>query len=300
MQLIRYRPAAPLDRYVECFWWSCREEPQDFGEHMLPTGRAQLIFLLHETPVLCRPPAGRPLAWHGSVVHGPQSGYFRAGAKPAGAAVGVSFRPGAAGALLGAPVHELLDRHVGLDALWGARALELRQQLLDAASPPQMFRILETGLSARIHRCLLMHPAIACALAPYPTSGVPPQTVAGLQRASGYSPRHFAALFRAAVGLTPKHYLRIRRFNAAAAALAAAGGPELSELAVACGYADQSHLTREFGELAGVTPARYFPWDPQRPLHHRDGAAVPAPGQVRNLQDLHPSAAHSGFPASAR
>jgi hypothetical protein len=59
MTLIRYRPAAPLDRYVECLWWSQREAPQAYGEHMLPSGRAQLVFALHEMPIVYR--SGTPL-----------------------------------------------------------------------------------------------------------------------------------------------------------------------------------------------------------------------------------------------
>jgi AraC-like DNA-binding protein len=106
-----------------------------------------------------------------------------------------------------------------------------------------------------------------------------PAAVSSLQRASGYSPRHFIALFRAAVGLAPKHYHRIRRFNAAALSLAAADGCPLSEIAALHGYADQSHLTREFRELAGVTPARYAPADAGRPLHQRIGWEVPATGR---------------------
>jgi AraC-like DNA-binding protein len=279
VQLIRYRPAPPLDRYIEWLWWSYRDRPQAHGEHMLPSGCAQLVFLLHEQAVVCRPSASpEPLAWTGSVVHGPQSSYFRTAAKPKGAAVGVSFRPGAAGAVLGVPLNEFADRHVGLDAVWGARATDLRQRLRGAVSPQQLFRILETDLCARIHRPLLMHPAIAHALASHPSAGTSPATVTSLARASGYSPRHFIALFRAAVGFAPKHYYRIRRFNAAASSLAAADAAALSQIAATHGYADQSHLTREFREFAGTTPARYAPEDATRPLHHRSTHEAQTPG----------------------
>ena len=44
MQLIRYHPAPPLPRYIECFWWSHRDESQRHSEHMLPSGGAQMVF----------------------------------------------------------------------------------------------------------------------------------------------------------------------------------------------------------------------------------------------------------------
>jgi AraC-like DNA-binding protein len=278
MQLIRYRPAPPLDRYIECFWWSHRDEPQLHSEHMLPSGRAQLLFALHETPILCHPSAsGKPLAWSGSIVHGPQSSYYVAGAKPRGGAVGVSFHPGAVGAVLGTSMAELVDRHVPLDAIWGARGADLHQRLMSAAAPQEMFRILEQSLSARIHRPLLTHPAVAHALTSCPAAASSAR-VADIQRASGYSPRHFIALFRSAIGLNPKHYYRIRRFNSAARSIAAADGQGLSDIAAAAGYSDQAHLTREFREFAGVAPTLYRPSGIDRPLHH---SAAAQPGPVR-------------------
>ncbi|MGH8142673.1 MAG: DUF6597 domain-containing transcriptional factor [Steroidobacteraceae bacterium] len=273
MQLIRYRPAPPLDRYIECFWWSRRDEPQLHSEHMLPSGRAQLLFALHETPILCRPSAaaGHSVVWSGSIVHGPQSSYYVAGAKPRGEIVGVSFCPGAAGAVLGASMDELSDRHVALDAIWGKRGVDLHHRLMSAAEPRHAFRILEQSLSARLHRPLLMHPAVAHALAPRSTTASSQARVSDVQRASGYSPRHFIALFRSAVGLNPKHYYRIGRFNFAVRSMAAGDGRGFADIAAAAGYSDQAHMIREFREFAGVAPTKYRPSALDRPLHHRAG-----------------------------
>jgi AraC-like DNA-binding protein len=276
MQMHRHRPAPPLDRYIDCFWWSHRDEPQHDSEHMLPSGGAQLLFALHETPILCRPSTSENWsAWSGSIVHGPQSGYYVAGPKPTGGIVGVSFRPGAAGSVLGASMAELADRHVTLDAIWGTRGVDLQHRLMSAADPKTMFLILEQVLSARIHRPLLIHPAIAHALAARPADGSPAR-VAEAQRASGYSPRHFIALFRSAVGLNPKHYYRIRRFASTVRSMAAGGC--LGDVAAAAGYSDQAHLTREFREFAGIAPTQYRPSGVDRPLHHR-AAAEPGPAR---------------------
>jgi AraC-like DNA-binding protein len=269
MPMSRYRPLPPLDRYIECFWWSHRDAPQPELEHMLPSGGAQLVFALHETPILCRAPAAeKSSAWIGSIVHGPQSSYYLAGPKPKGGTAGVSFRAGAAGTVLGVSMAELLDRHVPLDAIWGARGVDLWQRLLAAGEPAAMFRILEQSLIARIQRPLLMHPAVAQALAASAEDELSAR-VAKMQRASGYSPRHFIGLFRSAVGLNPKHYYRIRRFNAVVHSIALGAERCLADIAAASGYSDQAHLTREFKEFAGVAPTAYRPGGADRPLHHR-------------------------------
>lgn len=258
MRLIRYRPAPPLDAYVECFWWSQRDEAQLFCEHMLPSGNAQLIFALHETPIVCLPHSlsTTPVGWSRGLVHGPQWSYFVSGPKPRAAAAGVSFRPGAAGAILGVPITEITDRHVTIDALWGARGHALNERLLAAAEPADVFHTLEQELTTRLKCPLLIHPAVAHALAAHSAASAPSR-VADVLREVGYSPRHFIALFRGAVELTPKHYYRVQRFTAALRWLASGRTGNLADLAASVGYADQSHLTREFRDFAGITPTQY-------------------------------------------
>jgi AraC-like DNA-binding protein len=278
MALIRYRPPAPLDRYVECFWWSRRDRAEAFGEHMLPSGSVQMIFALHDAAILCTPSSssGDPLVWSGAIVHGPQWTYYKSGPKPAGTAVGVSFRPGAAANILGLPVKELVDRHVTADALWGVRARELRERLLAAQDATAAFGMLEAELSARLDCPSRMHPAVAQALA-WRAGGWGSSRVAEIQRRAGYSPRHFIALFRAAVGLTPKHYYRVKRFGTALQGLAGGSAGSLADLAASAGYSDQAHLRREFREFSGVTPTQYRPRDRGSILHHRTHDGLKSP-----------------------
>jgi AraC-like DNA-binding protein len=187
--------------------------------------------------------------------------------------VGVAFRRGAAAPVLGVGMTDLADHHVRLPTLWGKRGQDLHERMMAAADPMDIFHILERDFSARIRHSLLMHPAVSHALRSCSSTWPPPQ-VADVQLESGYSPKHFIALFRAAVGLTPKHFYRIQRFNGVLRCLASGGKCDLAELAASAGYSDQAHLTRDFREFAGVTPTQYRPGGSDRHLHHR------ATGQV--------------------
>jgi transcriptional regulator GlxA family with amidase domain len=69
----------------------------------------------------------------------------------------------------------------------------------------------------------------------------------------GLSERQLARRFAERVGVPPKAFARVLRFQRAAALLASGHAP--SATALACGYADQAHLTREGAALAGITPA---------------------------------------------
>jgi AraC-like DNA-binding protein len=191
--------------------------------------------------------------------------------------MGASLRAGAAGALLGVPVSELADRHIAIADLWGRRGRELHERLAETTTPQGAFEILEAALAARLRRPLLLHPAVAHALR---AGSVGALHVNEIQRETGYSAKHFIALFRAAVGLTPKQYLRIQRFGRVLQQLAAGPPVTLGDLAAAAGYSDQSHLTREFRELAGITPTQYRPAGARSEHHHvaADNAPRRRPG----------------------
>jgi AraC-like DNA-binding protein len=263
--MIRHRPTAPLNAAVDCIWWSSRSDDSRVSEHMLPSGQAHLIFSLHNAPITWAPPDRHNdfRTWTRGVVHGPQSTYYVTGAKPKGRVIGVSFHAGTAGAILGVPLDELQDRHICIEDIWGSSAMELRERLATAASPQAAISILERALIVRMQRPLLLHPAVAHAL----QTLRPAARITEIQQQSGYSPRHFIQLFRSNVGLAPKQFYRIRRFSAALARIAR-GRQSLADVAVTSGYSDQAHLSREFRELAGVSPTAYSPSAVGSEHHH--------------------------------
>ena len=72
----------------------------------------------------------------------------------------------------------------------------------------------------------------------------------------GLSMYHFARAFKQSEGMTPHEYLVQRRVRRAQDLLVATDLP-LSEIALASGFADQSHCARRFREHVGVTPSSY-------------------------------------------
>lgn len=76
-----------------------------------------------------------------------------------------------------------------------------------------------------------------------------------ISRRSGLSRWHLLRVFKKATGLTPHAYLNQVRVQRAKALIA--GGAQLSDAALACGFFDQSHLSRRFKALLGVTPGQY-------------------------------------------
>lgn len=166
----------------------------------------------------------------------------------------VRFRLGAAHAFFGRPMSELTDRVVPLDALWSAREVE---PLMAAAGQTQLQAAFTQALQARFARPY--EPASARsvrrALQRIAQAADLPR-VPALAAELGISERQLRRGFDQVIGISPKHYLRIARFQRALrAARAAQHKPDWAALAEGCGYFDQAHLISDFREMTGLTPA---------------------------------------------
>ena len=79
-----------------------------------------------------------------------------------------------------------------------------------------------------------------------------------LAREAGLSDRRFISVFRAEVGLNPKLFNRVRRFERILTDAHRLEVPEWKQLALEHGFFDQSHLIRDFVEFSGFSPAAYL------------------------------------------
>lgn len=169
--------------------------------------------------------------------------------------IGVHFKPGGAFRFLGVPSSELTNSHVDLEALWGRFSRDLREQLCAAANPTERFHLLEMALLARL-KTLEQDRAVRAALEVLRRDGGEART-RDLAAQLGLSQRHFIKIFSTQVGLTPKVFGRMQRFQCAVDLTRSSSAPDWSDAAVACGYFDQSHLIRDFQTFSGLGPTEF-------------------------------------------
>lgn len=81
-------------------------------------------------------------------------------------------------------------------------------------------------------------------------------TLAEISIECGLSPSYFAKAFKVSTGVTPHRWMARLRI-AKAADLLKSSNLTLAEVAAKCGFADQAHFTRAFGEAKGVTPSAW-------------------------------------------
>jgi AraC-like DNA-binding protein len=78
--------------------------------------------------------------------------------------------------------------------------------------------------------------------------------VGSLATELGYSRKHLIALFRDQVGIAPKLFARLVRFDRVMSEARSGRSRSWAELALACGYYDQAHLVRDVRHFTGLTP----------------------------------------------
>jgi AraC-like DNA-binding protein len=190
-----------------------------------------------------------------------------------------AVHPLAARRLFGMPAGELARMSVEGEDVLGALAPRLRERLAEAAGWDERFAIFggEMGLGGR---------ATGSGAAPWTSGGASPSRalrsgprhevieawrlltatrgrlrIEDLAARVFLSRRRLATLFAAEFGLTPKEAARTMRFTHAVARIGAgarAGALDLARVAAECGFADQSHLDREFRSFAGTSPSGWL------------------------------------------
>jgi hypothetical protein len=228
---VAYRELPPppeLQSHVACLW--VKTGPSG---RIVPDGCADIV-------------------WTGDdlIVAGPSTRAFSADVSAGGTKLGMRFKVGAAGAALGLPASELVNRSPRLTQLWNGAGDELVARVGEADSPAARLRVLAPALGRRLRDADGVDPVVRGAV--LGVAADPRVRMAGLS--DGLGERQLRRRFDAAVGYAPKTLagvLRLQRFLE----LSRAGDTGLARMALDAGFADQAHLTRECGRLTGLTPA---------------------------------------------
>ena len=264
--MLQREPPYALRPFVSMLWAG---EPSAggaaFRERVLPTGRMHLVFRssAHPLRILDDPQDRRVNSFGHAIVGGARAGAYLREVLPGGASVGAELHAGACMALFGLPADVLAERHTPLEDLWSVDAMHACDRIFSARGSVAQLDAFADILAARLPHVHGLHPAVAAALAGLRES----RDVQAMVAASGYSHRHFIAVFERETGLTPKRFCRVQRFRKLLADAATHPALSWTNLALAHGYSDQSHFNREFRAFAGITPGEYRRAAPRYPHH---------------------------------
>ena len=249
----QFSPAGELHRWVECYWRLTGEaglapRPQ----RILPDGYVEII--LHLGDPFLRVDEGAPVVRQARMLFaGQMIRPVRVMATGRTCVWGIRLHPWAAAAVAGVPASELTDRIEDAEAVCPRLVKALTGRLYDAIDDDEScVRALDLILMRHLTTNAPSIDPLVIAAGRLLLRD--PRPIADVARRMGVSPRHLTRTFRRTVGLTPKMFARISRFQRVAAVLDEAPGDVLAGVALDCGYYDQSHLVRDVRAFAGGTP----------------------------------------------
>lgn len=252
-------PAAPLNQHIRALWYAQARDVPHHRERVLPSGCVQIILNLARDYLLDCPEGRSDCRMAPGLVVGARSVYEIVDTSDMADLIGIVFAPGGFAPFAGDACDLFSNRSVPLEDIWGNGADALRNRLLEAGSPQDRLECLEAFLCSRFAQrlgAMARSPQVNFALryfAHNPTIASVRETA----RQIGWSERRFSQIFREETGLTPKVWCRVQRFQRAVRQLHSGVDVRWAELALDCGYYDQSHFANEFRAFSGVDATTY-------------------------------------------
>lgn len=255
------RPSTFLAPFVKSYWMieSRMAAGQQHVQRIVPTGLIELSFYLSDKPET----SGRSQSFPDhSIITGQINRYFDLQISGRLALFSVYFYPHGLATFIDIPAEELHNQTIPMKYLLGGAGKELEDKLATAESFQKRVAIMENFLRKRLTQ-----------KKQNPNESRITQSIRMINNSKGQvnidrlasrvclSRKQFERVFLQQVGISPKQFLKIVRFQNALRQKATRQDCSLTELAYDCGYYDQSHMIREFTRLSGKTPGAYFQED---------------------------------------
>lgn len=251
-------PKLPLSQFVENIWLVQGFVADYTREKILPDGAIELIIDLDNRPkTIFDDEASENFrtvskGW----ISGERTRYIVIGADSNQSMVGIRFRPGGAYPFFPFPISELSESVTELELIWGGLVDEIREQLAAIDDPRARLVRLESLLLSQARRSLEANRLIAFAVHQLQHS---PQFLAirDLANTIGITQKHLISQFEKVVGLKPKSFARVCKFQKVVSLIERESQIEWAAIASDCGYYDQAHFIHEFQSFSGLNPTAY-------------------------------------------
>jgi AraC-like DNA-binding protein len=236
-------------------YWEVEGRLSPFRERVLPNGCTEIMFNLGPPHRMFA--RGESSVWDTAWFSGLHARSISIESLSGTHLVSARLHPLGALTLLGSLVARTANTVVGLETFLGASSIGIRESLLAAGSAEERFGILERFLCTRL------------AQNPGPVKFVESAVrliekahgrlrISSLHSSLGLSRKHLWLCFARELGMSPKAYAGLHRFVWTLSRLRETTEVDWAQLAIAAGYADQSHLVRDFRRVASASPTEFL------------------------------------------
>lgn len=250
-----------LQAFVEAIFHYRGFQPDHSIERVVPTGHVFLIFELDGIPRntysndTLVPQETYREAW----ISGMHKRYLSISAHQDSEMFVIQFKATGAFPFLHFPIHQINEKVVQAAQILGQEVIDLRQQLMQHEAVADKFQAAENWLLHRFDLekappAELLDIVQQLAKAPALTA----HELTQLVQTYPFTQKHLIAQFKKYLGLTPKNYQRILRFNEILAKIYQKKRLSWTQISYDCGYTDQSHFIKEFKYFSGFNPQEFL------------------------------------------
>ena len=253
-----YFPSFPLDQFIEVFVYFEGVVHAHSVDRFLPNGDVEILIDFNDTPqyIYDNHTLKEIQACNHVWASGLRTEPITIPSGNGSAMMVIAFKKGKAAPFFPFPMDEIKDSVVDADLVWGSDFGLLRERVLSVKDIDKRFKIVENFLVRTFHSKLDVNPCVAFAVEEM-TKRPDGINIARLNEKIGYSQKHFTEMFRRQVGVTPKSYLRLMRFQKAVQTIDNAAQVDWGTVALKCGFYDQAHFINDFKHFSGFTPEQY-------------------------------------------
>ena len=249
-------PAPALRPYVRCYWTlQAAGSPASPSQRVLPDGCVEIVVNVG-APFLRHYDHGRTERQPCLLLVGPTTRHMSIAPTGAIRLIGIRFTPGGALPFMSVAPREVRDVAPSLGDVAQPFDADLPERLAEAA-PGAESLILDDAVGSRLASARRVTDRRVQLAVRATFAADRPLRVDSLMSLTGLGTRQIERAFRDGVGFGPKTLCRLARFQRVVRAIERPNRPGWAALSAQFGYADQSHLAREFRELAGTTLSAY-------------------------------------------
>ncbi len=253
-----HKPAFPLSQYIDFFFYYEGYVAGHTMEKLLPDGSVDMLIDLSETPkkLFYNEEGTTYSTLNKGWISGMKTDYILIDASVS-QMIGVHFKPGGCYPFVDFPMSEINNRTIELDLVWGSGINQVREAILYETTAEGRFAVLEQFLLLKGKNRMDGHVLVQFSVSQLVKS---PQmwTIRDLSFKTGVSAKHLITLFKKYVGLSPKMFSRINKFQKVIQLIELRQKIEWASLAYECGYFDQAHFIKEFRDFSGLNPVSYL------------------------------------------
>ncbi|MGI9542565.1 MAG: helix-turn-helix domain-containing protein [Cyclobacteriaceae bacterium] len=258
MQFTPHQLTSPTDRFLESIFHFKDFMPDHAIERVVPTGHIFIIFELDDFPrntfdnQTLKPNASFSKVW----VTGMHRNYISISAHQKSEMLVIQFKAYGAYPFVHFPIEQLNEKVVPAEEVFGQDILALRETIVALETPAEKFESAEKWLCNRFDISKEPPedlPAVLEQLKSQPAANYN-QVVASFP----HTKKHLIDQCKKYMGLTPKYYQRILRFNEILQQIQKKEKITWAQIAYQCGYADQSHFIKEFKHFSGFNPSEFI------------------------------------------